>query len=86
MITVLFIRTDRLSCINIRIIIIIIINRWTYQTEKELDGRSHWGRITTYSGGGFTMLLEAREEKTKELIAKLKVSCKKMLCMLVDVQ
>ncbi|XP_073252460.1 polycystin-2-like protein 1 [Porites lutea] len=45
---------------------------WTYQTEKELDGRSHWGRITTYSGGGFTMLLEAREEKTKELIAKLK--------------
>lgn len=32
------------------------------------------------------MLLEARREKTKELIDKLKVSCKKMLCMLVDVQ
>ena len=26
MVTVLFIRTDRLSCINIRVIIIIIIN------------------------------------------------------------
>ena len=65
---------------------ILFCNRWTYQTEKELDGRSHWGRITTYSGGGFTMLLEARREKTKELIDKLKVSCKKMLCMLVNVQ
>lgn len=65
---------------------VLFCNRWTYQTEKELDGRSHWGRITTYSGGGFTMLLEARREKTKALIDKLKVSCKKMLCMLVDVQ
>ena len=65
---------------------ILFCNRWTYQTEKELDGRSYWGRITTYSGGGFTMLLEARREKTKELIDKLWVSCKKMLCMLVDVQ
>ena len=65
---------------------ILFCNRWTYQTEKELDGRSHWGRITTYSGGGFTMLLEARREKTKALIDKLKVSCKKMLCMLVNVQ
>ena len=64
---------------------ILFCNRWTYQTEKELDGRSHWGRITTYSGGGFTMLLEARREKTKALIDKLKVSCKKMLCMLVNV-
>ena len=31
------------------------------------------------------MLLEARREKTKELIDKLKVSCKKMLCVLVNV-
>ena len=46
---------------------------WTYQTEKELDGQSHWGRITTYSGGGFTMLLEATKEKTKAMIDILKV-------------
>ena len=32
------------------------------------------------------MLLEARREKTKALIDKLMVSCKKMLCMLVNVQ
>lgn len=55
---------------------VLFCNRWTYQTEKELDGRSYWGRITTYSGGGFTMLLEATREKTKALIDKLKVSWK----------
>lgn len=47
---------------------------WTYKTEKELDGQSHWGRITTYGGGGFTLLLEAKREKTKALIDSLKVS------------
>ena len=48
--------------------------RWTYETEKELDGQSYWGRITTYGGGGFTLLLEAKREKTKALIDTLKVS------------
>ncbi|XP_074619746.1 polycystin-2-like protein 1 [Acropora palmata] len=45
---------------------------WEYKTEEELEGRSHWGRITSYSGGGFTLLLEATRVKTKALIAKLK--------------
>lgn len=45
---------------------------WEYKTEEELEGRSHWGRITSYSGGGFTLLLEATKVKTKALIAKLK--------------
>jgi len=26
---------------------------WTYSTEDELDGSSHWGRLTTYGGGGY---------------------------------
>ncbi|XP_060096937.1 polycystin-2-like protein 1 [Heteronotia binoei] len=26
---------------------------WQYQTEEELDGSSHWGRLTSYSGGGY---------------------------------
>lgn len=45
---------------------------WMYETEEELEGRSHWGRITHYSGGGFTMLLKATREKTKPLIKVLK--------------
>lgn len=45
---------------------------WKYETEEELEGRSHWGRITHYSGGGFTMLLKATREKTKPLIKVLK--------------
>lgn len=45
---------------------------WTYKSEKELKGRSYWGRITTYSGGGFTQLLAPRKAQTKEIIADLK--------------
>ncbi|XP_077999256.1 polycystin-2-like protein 1 isoform X2 [Glandiceps talaboti] len=26
---------------------------WTYSTEEELDGSGHWGKLTTYGGGGF---------------------------------
>lgn len=54
------------------------MNRWTYQTEKELDGQSHWGRITSYSGGGFTLLLEPTKQKTARSIEVLKVSSAKL--------
>ncbi|XP_015774864.1 PREDICTED: polycystin-2-like [Acropora digitifera] len=50
----------------------VLCFRWEYKTEEELEGRSHWGRITSYSGGGFTLLLEATKAKTEALIAKLK--------------
>lgn len=45
---------------------------WEYQTEKDLEGRSYWGRITSYSGGGFTMLLEPTKAATASKIAELK--------------
>lgn len=45
---------------------------WTFQTEKELDGQSHWGRITSYGGGGFTMLLKPTKGDTKKMIDVLK--------------
>ena len=53
---------------------IVFYHSWTYQTEKELDGQSHWGRITSYGGGGFTMLLEPKKEETRKLIEVLMVS------------
>ena len=58
--------------------------RWKYETEEELEGRSHWGRITHYSGGGFTMLLKATREKTKPLIKVLKVCCKMQCAMCIS--
>ncbi|XP_031573831.1 polycystic kidney disease 2-like 1 protein isoform X2 [Actinia tenebrosa] len=45
---------------------------WTYKTEKELEGRSYWGRLTTYSGGGFTQLLALKKEDTKAVFNDLK--------------
>ncbi|OWF42403.1 polycystic kidney disease 2-like 1 protein isoform X1 [Mizuhopecten yessoensis] len=30
---------------------------WTYKTEEELDGSSHWGQLTTYSGAGYVQEL-----------------------------
>ena len=53
---------------------IVLYHSWTFKTEKVLDGQSHWGRITSYGGGGYTMLLEPKKEETKNLIAVLKVS------------
>ena len=44
MITVLFIRTDRLSCINIRVIIIIIIIIIIISIEQKLSSVGGEGR------------------------------------------
>ena len=46
---------------------------WEYQTEEELKGRSHWGQLTTYKGGGFTQLLAPTKEETNGIIEELKV-------------
>lgn len=47
--------------------------RWTYKTEKELEGRGVWGQLTTYGGGGFTQLLGKRRAVSADIIADLKV-------------
>ncbi|KAJ4441936.1 hypothetical protein ANN_11799, partial [Periplaneta americana] len=45
---------------------------WTYSSEKELDGYSHWGVLTTYGGGGFYEDLSLRRNETLERILELK--------------
>nr|XP_060635243.1 polycystin-2 isoform X2 [Anolis sagrei ordinatus] len=45
---------------------------WTYTSEKDLKGSSHWGLIATYSGGGYYQDLSKSREKTSDLIAGLK--------------
>ena len=49
------------------------ICRWTYQSEFKLKGQSFWGKLTTYSGGGFVQLLGKRKAESKAIIADLKV-------------
>lgn len=45
---------------------------WTYCSEKELNGSSHWGLIATYSGAGYYQDLARSREETAALIANLK--------------
>uniref|UniRef100_A0A671TRX7 Polycystin 2 like 1, transient receptor potential cation channel n=1 Tax=Sparus aurata TaxID=8175 RepID=A0A671TRX7_SPAAU len=48
---------------------------WTYHTEKEIKGSSHWGLLTTYSGSGYYQDLSRTKEesaiKLKELVDNL---------------
>ncbi|XP_042324484.1 polycystin-2 isoform X2 [Sceloporus undulatus] len=45
---------------------------WTYTSEKDLNGSSHWGLIATYSGGGYYQDLSRSKQETSDLIAGLK--------------
>ncbi|OCT71797.1 polycystic kidney disease 2-like 1 protein [Xenopus laevis] len=41
---------------------------WTYYTEEELGGSSYWGKMTTYSGGGYYIDLElTKPESIRQL-------------------
>uniref|UniRef100_A0A6I8NZ03 Polycystin-2-like protein 1 n=1 Tax=Ornithorhynchus anatinus TaxID=9258 RepID=A0A6I8NZ03_ORNAN len=45
---------------------------WTYHSEDELGGSSHWGRITSYSGGGYYLDLGETREESAEALRVLK--------------
>ncbi|KAH0624374.1 hypothetical protein JD844_031779 [Phrynosoma platyrhinos] len=45
---------------------------WQYHTEEELDGSSHWGKLTTYSGGGYYIDLKMTREESAEALQVLK--------------
>ncbi|XP_064125155.1 polycystin-2-like protein 1 [Loxodonta africana] len=41
---------------------------WTYHSQDELGGSSHWGRLTSYSGGGYYLdLLGSRQASAETL-------------------
>ncbi|XP_028278433.1 polycystic kidney disease 2-like 1 protein [Parambassis ranga] len=44
---------------------------WTYHTEKEIKGSSHWGLLTTYSGAGFYQDLSRTKEASADILAEL---------------
>ncbi|KAG8454241.1 hypothetical protein GDO86_000762 [Hymenochirus boettgeri] len=45
---------------------------WTYTKEKDLNGSSHWGIISTYSGAGYFMDLSRNREESAAQIAMMK--------------
>uniref|UniRef100_A0A3B3CE36 Polycystic kidney disease 2-like 1 n=1 Tax=Oryzias melastigma TaxID=30732 RepID=A0A3B3CE36_ORYME len=48
---------------------------WTYHTEKEIKGSSHWGLLSTYSGAGFYQDLDRTKEKSAEIMSTLMENC-----------
>ncbi|XP_062286585.1 polycystin-2-like protein 1 [Scomber scombrus] len=44
---------------------------WTYHTEKEIKGSSHWGLLTTYSGAGYYQDLSQTKEDSSIILTEL---------------
>ncbi|XP_008500272.2 polycystic kidney disease 2-like 1 protein [Calypte anna] len=45
---------------------------WKYHSEEELGGSSHWGKLTSYSGGGYYIDLKLTREESDEALQVLK--------------
>ncbi|KAM4852733.1 polycystin-2-like protein 1 [Thomomys bottae] len=44
---------------------------WTYHSQNELGGSSHWGRLTSYSGGGYYLDLPGTRQASAEALRDL---------------
>ncbi|XP_051002583.1 polycystic kidney disease 2-like 1 protein [Acomys russatus] len=44
---------------------------WTYHSQNELGGSSHWGRLTSYSGGGYYLDLPGSRQASAEALHSL---------------
>ena len=53
-------------------IILLSLHSWEYSTEDELDGSSHWGKMTTYGGGGFYVDLTKRRASSEAIVNDLR--------------
>ncbi|XP_060782070.1 polycystin-2-like protein 1 [Neoarius graeffei] len=45
---------------------------WTYHTETEMKGSTHWGLLATYSGAGYYQDLGLTKNKSVAILAQLK--------------
>ncbi|KAM5244290.1 LOW QUALITY PROTEIN: polycystin-2-like protein 1 [Hipposideros larvatus] len=44
---------------------------WTYHSQDELEGSSHWGQLTSYSGGGYYLDLPGSRQGSAEALRDL---------------
>ncbi|XP_004580300.2 polycystin-2-like protein 1 [Ochotona princeps] len=44
---------------------------WTYHSQNELGGSSHWGRLTGYSGGGYYLDLPGSQQASADVLRDL---------------
>ncbi|XP_059517057.1 polycystin-2-like protein 1 isoform X3 [Myotis daubentonii] len=47
---------------------------WTYHSQAELGGSSHWGQLTSYSGGGYYLDLPGSRQGSAEALRDLQES------------
>ncbi|XP_070288618.1 polycystin-2-like protein 1 isoform X6 [Myotis yumanensis] len=47
---------------------------WTYHSQDELGGSSHWGQLTSYSGGGYYLDLPGSRQGSAEALRDLQES------------
>ncbi|XP_036920059.1 polycystic kidney disease 2-like 1 protein isoform X1 [Sturnira hondurensis] len=45
---------------------------WTYHSQDELGGSSHWGQLTSYSGGGYYLDLPGSRQGSEEALRELR--------------
>uniref|UniRef100_A0A4W3GDS1 Polycystin 2 like 1, transient receptor potential cation channel n=1 Tax=Callorhinchus milii TaxID=7868 RepID=A0A4W3GDS1_CALMI len=45
---------------------------WTYSSEEQLGGSSHWGKLTVYSGGGYYQDLKSNMVESSAILQDLK--------------
>ena len=46
-------------------------DRWTYHSQEELGGSSHWGQLTSYSGGGYYLDFPGSRQACAEALRDL---------------
>lgn len=50
----------------------LFFGRWTYHSQDELGGSSHWGKLTSYSGGGYYLDLPGSRQASAEALQGLR--------------
>lgn len=48
-----------------------LLSSWSYNTEKQVKGSSHWGLLTTYSGAGYYQDLTRTKEESGTILKEL---------------
>lgn len=56
---------------NLNKSVFFLRSSWTYHTEKQIKGSSHWGLLTTYSGGGYYQDLSQNKEESAVIMKEL---------------
>lgn len=49
----------------------LLLSSWSYHTEKQIKGSSHWGLLTTYSGAGYYQDLGRTQEESVAILQEL---------------